>query len=133
MRFSQNKYANTKNILKFPDHYVSVAFTLDSTGVLPNEDGKKIVPAGTLIGCGTPGTVLLENLDTQKGKAATVDVSTTNVEGVLFNDVDVTYGDAPASLLIHGYIDLKKLPATDKENAVKAHVKEALPQIKFIG
>lgn len=135
MKFTHETFGNRETILKFADHVVAVAITVDATGVVANADGKKIVPAGTLIGCNTGGKVLLENLDTQKGTAATVtDVdSTTNVEGILRKDVDVTYGDAQGSLIIHGYIDLNKLPTTDKTNAKKTFVKAAIPQIKFLG
>ncbi|WP_240927595.1 hypothetical protein [Paenibacillus thiaminolyticus] len=51
-KFVQTDYGNKKQILKFPDHYVNVAITVDNVGVTANSDGKKIVPAGTIMGGG---------------------------------------------------------------------------------
>jgi len=48
-KFVVNDYGNKKEILKFPDHYVAVAVTVDDKGVVA-ENGKKIVPAGTIVG-----------------------------------------------------------------------------------
>lgn len=51
-KFVETIYTNSKEILKFPDHYVNAAVTVDDTGVTANADGKKIVPAGTIVGGG---------------------------------------------------------------------------------
>lgn len=117
MKFVQTDYGNRKEILKFPDHYVNMPITVDDTGVTANADGKKIVPAGTVMG----GGVL-----TDESKLATK-ANDGTAEGVLFNDVDVTYGPAPGALTVHGFIDLKKLPETPSAEAI-----EALKQITFI-
>lgn len=117
MKFTKESFATQKQILKFPDHYVALAVTVDDAGVTANEDGKKIVPAGTIIGGGflTDDTVLA----TQSNGA--------NAEGVLFSDTDVTYGPAAGAAIIHGFIDIGKLP-----EAPTAEAKTALSQIKFI-
>lgn len=117
MKFTQTDYGNRKEILKFPDHYVNMPITVDDTGVTVNADGKKIVPAGTIMG----GGVITDN--TKKATKS----NDANAEGVLFYDVDVTYGPAPGALLIHGFIDLGKLPEAPTADAV-----EALKQIEFI-
>lgn len=117
MKFTETAYGNRKEILKFPDHYVNLAITVDDTGVTANAEGKKIVPAGTIMG----GGVLAS--ETVKATA----VNGTGSEGVLFYDVDVTYGPAPGALTIHGFIDLDKLPAAPTADAVAA-----LKQITFL-
>ncbi|KZS45710.1 hypothetical protein AWU65_07175 [Paenibacillus glucanolyticus] len=117
MKFVQTDYGNRKEILKFPDHYVNMPMTVDNTGITANADGKKIVPAGTIMG----GGVL-----TDSSKLATKANGST-AEGVLFYDVDVTYGPAPGALTIHGFVDLQKLPEAPTEEAIGA-----LKQITFI-
>ncbi|MBJ6360865.1 hypothetical protein ACFOQM_06075 [Paenibacillus sp. GCM10012307] len=116
-KFVTTTYGNRKGILKFPDHYVTIPITVDNTGVTANADGKKIVPAGTIMGGGVIS-------DATKLAVKKNDVG---AEGVLFNDVDVTYGPAPGALLIHGYIDLAKIPEAPVTAAATA-----LKQITFI-
>jgi hypothetical protein len=123
MKFVENNYTNKKEILKFPDHYVNVAVTVSDVGVTANSEGKKIVPAGTIVGGG-----FLTN-DTVKAVKATSSgtPAVSNAEGVLFYDVDVTYGPAPGAALIHGFVDLDKLPATPS-----AEEKAELKQVTFL-
>ncbi|MNW41157.1 hypothetical protein D3C74_182860 [compost metagenome] len=116
-KFLTTTYGNRKEILKFPDHYVNMPVTVDDTGITVNADGKKIVPAGTIMG----GGVIADPT-----KLA-VKSNGENAEGVLFEDTDVTYGPAPGALTIHGFIDLAKLPETPVEAAITA-----LKQITFI-
>ena len=240
-KFVETEYLNKKEILKFPDHYVALAVMVSDEGVEPNEDGKKIVPAGTIVGGATKP--VLDNLDepvvdknTPPAKATknfavaeaggeninltltavepgaagnsisltmsssspasgnkvevvvsdtdivvkpvvdsgavtstigdvvnainanadakalvvasadedvldkviTKNVAKTNLaggsdgtvtgaEGILLNDVDVTYGPAPGAMLIHGFVDLNKLPEVPAFGAAAA-----LPMIAFI-
>lgn len=116
-KFVETQYGNQKQIIKFPDHYVAMAVTVDDTGVTPNADGKKIVPAGTIIGGGFIAD------DTVKA----VKSNDVNAEGVLFNDTDVTFGPAPGAAIIHGFIAVDKLPEAPTEDAITA-----LNMIKFI-
>lgn len=117
MKFVQTDYGNKKEILKFPDHYVNLAITVDDTGITVNADGKKIVPAGTIIGGGflTDDTKLAVKSNDE------------NAEGVLFNDTDVTYGPASGAALIHGFLALDKLPEAPAAEAITA-----LKQITFL-
>lgn len=119
-KFVETKYTNTKSILKFPDHYVNLAITVSDASISAGPDGKKIVPAGTIIG----GDILTN--ESALGVKATT-ATTSNAVGVLFNDVDVTHGPAPGALLIHGFVDINKLPA-----APSAEEEAALPQITFL-
>lgn len=115
-KFVETTYSNKKGILKFPDHYVNVAVTVDDAGVAA-VDGKKIVPAGTIIG---GGFLASETVKAVKANGATA-------EGVLFNDTDVTYGPAPGAALIHGFVATGKLPEAPTEEAITA-----LNQITFL-
>jgi len=216
-KFVQTDYLSSKNILKFPEHFIAIAVTVDDTGITVDSDGKKIVPAGTIVGgdvlntltnsvqnANTSATadlvstgdnnditvtakvfkalkvalidpsgnsqslkvnvvndtitvslatsdtgviistaaeviallntnpvtselILAANKDTDTGAGvvtavaavALTDGSTYAPEGVLLNDVDVTYGSASGSMVIHGFVDLGKLPETPSANAVK--------------
>ncbi|MBG9944684.1 hypothetical protein ABE237_00785 [Brevibacillus formosus] len=111
------QYGTPKQILKFPDHYVALAVTVDDTGIVAGPDGRKIVPAGTIIG----GGFLAD--ETKKAVAA----NDATAEGVLFNDTDVTYGPAPGAAIVHGFIDIDKIPTAPAAAAVTA-----LNMIKFI-
>jgi hypothetical protein len=118
MKYVQTDRTNgKKEILKFPDHYVALAVTVDDAGVTAGADGKKIVPAGTILGGGF--------LASETAKA--VKTNATGAQGVLFYDVDVTYGPAAGAAIIHGFIDLDKLPEAPAAAAVTE-----LNMIKFI-
>lgn len=114
MKFVQTDYLSTKNILRFPDHYVTMPVMVDDTGVTVNDDGKKLVPAGAIVG-GNGGKVL----EAPDSVMVTVQ-NDAEAEGVLFNDVDVTYGPAPGTMLIHGFPALDKLPTAPDAAAVAA-------------
>lgn len=117
-KFTETSFTNPKKeILKFPDHYVNLAITVSDVGVTANADGKKIMKAGTIIG---GGFLASETVKAVKTNAA-------GAEGVLFNDVDVTYGPASGAALIHGFIDLAKLPEAPDAAAITA-----LKQITFL-
>lgn len=123
MKFIQTDYSNTTTVLKFPDHFVAIPVTVDDTGIVADADGKKIIPAGTNVGGVTASTfiddkqlVCKKNADGAAGVAG----AAADAEGVLLNNVDVTYGPASGSMIIHGFIDLNKLSEVPHANAVKA-------------
>ncbi|QCR33132.1 hypothetical protein [Lysinibacillus sp. SGAir0095] len=117
-KFVVTDYNNTKEILKYPDHHVSTTVTVDATGVTANGEGKKIVPAGTIVG----GGFLADR--SVKAKASSETVA---AEGVLRYDVDVTHGPAVAAVVLHGFVDLTKLPAQPTAAQITA-----LKQITFL-
>lgn len=238
-KFTETEYMSTKEILKFPDHYVALAVMVDDSGVSA-VDGKKIVPRGAIVGgsdasavdnldkavvgkyvaakfakltansnvengalflealvAGTDGnsislTLVDPSANTQTlgvsatGTAITVSLatdgtgvitstvksvaealnadtdvkdlakasyggtgaglvaaaalanlsggaasSTTGAEGILMNDVDVTYGPSEGAMIIHGFIAVDKMPYADNDDAA-AKAGSALPMIKFI-
>jgi hypothetical protein len=126
MKFVQTDYGNKTEILKFADHYAALNVMVDNTGVTANADGRKIVLAGTIVGGGVlangTGNVVVKN--TQGGTTGTAGAGV-DAEGILLNDVDVTYGAAPGAMILHGFIDLAKLPAApcvDAVNALKGRI-----------
>jgi hypothetical protein len=121
-KFVQTDYTNTKEILKFADHYVAISVTVDDTGIVANADGKKIVPAGTILGGG-----FLNSTNVAKKATTTGDPAASDAQGVLLTDVDVSYGSASGAAVIHGFIDTAKLPV-----APTAEEAAALKQITFI-
>ncbi len=110
MKHTQTSYSSNKTILKFADHYVAQSVMVGDTGVVADSEGKKIVKAGTIV-AGDP----------------VVTTNTSAAEGVLFYDVDVTYGPAPGAMIIHGFIDLSKLPEAPSTDA-----KATLNQVVFM-
>lgn len=116
-KFVKTSYTTPKEILKFPDHHMSVAVTVDDAGITANSEGRKIVPAGTLVGGG-----FLANRSVKVKK-----VNGAASEGVLRYDVDVTQGPAPGAAVIHGFVDLNKLHEAPAAEAVAA-----LKQITFL-
>jgi len=135
-KFVETAYGSTKEILKFPDHYVALAVMVDDTGVTA-VNGKKIVPKGTIVG-GKENSVLtaLDEPVADKFVAATeepeADASATGAEGVLLNDVDVTYGPKEGAMLIHGFVAIDKLPYGEENEDAAEVAGELLPMIKFI-
>ena len=130
-KYIEREYINKKEILKFPDHYVAMAVLVDDTGIIANSDGKKIVPAGTIVG-GVGGSTIKDDTkkvakkNTQGGATGSAGAGV-DAEGVLMWDVDVTYGSASGSMILHGYINVSKIP-----EAPCADAEKSLSQIKFI-
>lgn len=103
--YSSQDYTTGKQILVFPDHYVSVAHTFNKDDAAATTiDGRKVIKAGTIY--------------PSNGASAI---------GVVFNDIDVTNGDATGALLIHGFVKTAAIPA-----APTAEAKTALKQIEFL-
>lgn len=82
-----------------------IAFTtqVEDAGVAADANGRKIVPAGTI-------------LPANDATAA----------GVLLNDTDVTEGPQPGSLIVEAYIIPERLPVAPAAEAITA-----LKEIKF--
>ncbi|MCG8514554.1 MAG: hypothetical protein MI740_10460 [Halanaerobiales bacterium] len=132
MKFVETTYNNTETIFKYANApYVGVSVMVSDAGITANADGKKIVPAGTIVGGDTksvldnPGEPVVKK-NTQ-GLATGAAGAAVDAEGVLANAVDVTHGTAPGTMLIHAFIDKSKLPEVPAAEAVAA-----LNMIKFI-
>lgn len=101
-------------ILMFAEPQVGVSIIVNNTNVTADSDGKKIIKAGTPVA----GDL------TARGTAFTK-ASGSDAVGVLIHDVDVTTGNANASLLIFGFVDLNKLDTTTAA-LITTEVKTAL-------
>lgn len=113
MKVKETKFINTPTIFKLIDHHVGIALMISGVDVPTNEQGKKVISAGTLVGNTVDGVVTIVNNGL--------------TEGVLLHDTDVTHGDSPATMIIHGFIDKTKIPVQPSAEAL-----QALPMIKFL-
>lgn len=121
-KFIETDYTTPKEILKY-DHYVAIPVTVSDANITA-VNGQKIVPAGTIVG-GIGGSTLTDDTkpveikNTQGGATGTAG-SAVDAEGVLLEDVDVTYGPEGGSMVIHGFIELDNLPVAPVADAVTA-------------
>lgn len=135
-RIKETSYVAKKEILKFGTHSIQIAITVDDTGVQANSEGRKIVQAGTILG-GNGGSILKNETikavkkntqsEVNEGGEITKLGSGLEAEGVLLQDVDVTYGPIDGVMVIHGFIDLAKLPEPPCKDA-----QEVLKNITFM-
>lgn len=100
-----HEYGQAKTILKFFD-YKGAACVVPESGVSTDENGLKIVKAGTPYPSDDASCL-----------------------GYLLHDVDVTQGDAPGTYIYEGSIDNKKL--TEAGVTVSAEAKAATPRVTF--
>ena len=99
--------------------YDAIDVKVSDTGVAPNADGRKIVPAGTIVG-GESAPRLT------KPDEPVVEKNSADAEGVLLAAVDVTDGYRRGAMLRRGYVDLDALPSAPAAAAI-----QALPGITF--
>lgn len=105
VEYKTQTYVTGKQILVFPDHYVSVAHTfMKGDAAAATVDGRKVIKAGTIY--------------------PTNDAA---AKGVVWADYDVTDGDVTGALIIHGFVKTAALPAAPAQEA-----KAALPMIAFM-
>ena len=115
------KFNMTPEILA-SEHFVSFTGTLSGTGVTADDEGRKIVPAGSLVD--------------EDGALVTVEENALSGDpiGVLLDDVEVTYGDQPAPLLVEGYVYGERLKLGEDVETTAANlalVTAALPEVKL--
>lgn len=105
VEYKTQSYDTGKQILVFPDHYVSVAHTfLKDDAAATTVDGRKVIKAGTIY-----------------------PANDATAKGVVWADYDVTDGDVTGALIIHGFVKTVALPA-----AASAEAKAALPMVAFM-
>jgi len=129
--YAETTYLNTRQIL-LCDHKVAINVLVSDDGVVANPDGKKIVPAGTIVGGKT--LPVLTNRGEAVVKKNTQNVNGSDAEGVLLYDVDVTHGANTGAMLIHGFVLLERLPEDPCADAIAAlkditFVKEAKEEV----
>lgn len=123
MELTTKSYGAPKDILYILDDYTAITVNVSATGVSAGSDGRKIVPAGTVI-----GGVLADPTKAAVAAAGGSGEGTVAAEGVLMHDVDVTAGDALGTMIIRGVLDGTKLPAN-----ITANQKATLPMITVVG
>ena len=98
MYFKQiEKTAGMIEFISRNSNFSAITVEVSDTGVAANEDGRKIVPRGTIY-----------------------PANDATAQGVLVNDVDVTHGPQPGSLMDAGYVYKDRLPEEPAEAAVTA-------------
>jgi len=122
MYFKKEIYTNDMEILVTQANLVTFSGTVLAAGITANDEGKKIVLAGSLIDADG-------NVVKQTGTTGTETLSTTPV-GILYKTIDVTYGDQPGSLIVEGYLRADRVLDTFAAKAITL-IKTALPKITF--
>ena len=120
--FKKITYTNEMEILFSEANLVCFSGTVLAEGVVADADGKKYVVAGSFIDA--TGAVV-----TETGTAGSETLTSTPV-GVLYQTVDVTGGDEPASIMVEGYLRADRVLAGVPAAAVVL-IKAALTEIKF--
>ena len=101
MKFTTTDLTKSQTeILKFPDHYVAMPVTVDDDGISAGSNGKKIVPAGTIVGNATAGGTLAD--DTKKVKVHAPAALSTDLAG---DDNDLVYTAKVNRTIKIAYID----------------------------
>lgn len=123
MELKTTSYGTAKDILYLLDDYTAITVNVSATGVTAGDDGRKVVPAGTVI-----GGVLADPAQAAVAAAGGSGEGAVAAEGVLMHDVDVTDGDALGTMIVRGVLDGTKLPAN-----ITANQKATLPMITVVG
>lgn len=115
--------APESDVLLNPDNAFEIGVQVTNTGITADTEGRKIIKAGTPVGHASKDvlderdTVLVVSNDSTLGA---------NAQGVLRHDVDVTAGQANATLIVRGEVDSSKCPV------IHADAKTALTHIIFV-
>lgn len=106
-------------IFAYAMHAVSLNAVVSADGVTANDQGQKIIPAGTVLGGSN---------DFRKDENAVLTKSNnSNAQCILEHDLDVTDGSGNASVVVAGYVNTNKLPETVSDDA-----KKQLSHIEFV-
>lgn len=105
MKVVSKKFGQPLEILKYNDFKGAPCMVSDA-GVTADENGKKIVKAGT-----------------------PYPANDATCKGIILHDTDVTYGEAPGTYVFEGSIDNTKLVKNGV--TVSEDAKKALPRVTF--
>lgn len=125
MFLSKKTFGNTPEFLK-SEKYQNISCTVNDTGIIADEYGKKFVPAGTLLD--KDGKVVKVTRSGSSG-SYTYALSTTPV-GILFDTVEVTHGLQPGALMIDGSVNTERLQGDYIVEAAQQLIVK-MPYIKF--
>ena len=118
MYFKKTSYENDMEILVTEKNLVTFSGAVVASGVDSNVEGKKIVKAGSFIDAS--GAVVKPSGSSFSGTPI----------GILYKTVDVTNGDAPASIIVEGYLREDRIFDGFEEDA-KTAAKAKVPNIRF--
>lgn len=110
------------DVLLNPDNAFQIGVQVGNAGVSADANGRKIIKAGTPVGGATSVLVTRNTVLTVTNTSS----NGANSQGVLRHDVDVTNGNANATLIVRGEVDLSKCPT------IEATAKTALTHIIFV-
>lgn len=112
---------------------VRIGVLVDNTNVTANENGKKIIKAGTPVGNTTKSALIDRTtvLTTSVTSGSDTQTVTPAPQGIIYRDVDVTDGNAEAVLIVAGAIDVLKVDETTRAKITKPVI-NALNKITFI-
>ena len=110
------------DVLLNPDNAFQIGVQVGNAGVSADANGRKIIKAGTPVGGATSVLVTRNTVLT----VTNTSTNGANSQGVLRHDVDVTNGNANATLIVRGEVDLSKCPT------IEATAKTALTHIIFV-
>lgn len=117
-------YSNNENdFLIAGQNSFALSCILSNTGVSANEDGRKIIKAGTPLYIGT-------GKDVYKDRFEKLTVTGDVLAGIARHNVDVTDGDTNDAILTQGYVEFYRLES-DVQAKVEA-VEAQLTNIKFV-
>lgn len=97
------------DVLLNPDNAFEIGVIVSNTGVNADSNGRKIIKAGTPVG-GTTNVLQTRNAILNVTNSSSTGA---NSQGVLRHDVDVTDGNANATLIVRGEVDSSKCPTLD--------------------
>lgn len=118
MAIKKETYGADKNILIAPELAFSIGCIVGNDGVTENSEGRKIIKAGTPVG---------STMNVFENRQTVLTVGDANAQGVVLHDVDVTDGNANATLVVKGTVDLLKLDVQ-----ITTAAKEKLTNITFM-
>ncbi|EOT4860547.1 head decoration protein [Streptococcus pyogenes] len=127
----KRKVTTSKEILHNLD-YDAISVTIDSqdSSVKAEKDGKKIIPAGSVL-AGKSKSIFTDRSEKVKIIDNAAASGADYIDGILLTDVDVTNGDATGSCVYRGTINADKL--ADSSIAKKYEdLEEKLPHIQFV-
>lgn len=125
MYLAKKTYENSPEFLR-NEHYENITCTVSDTGVTANAEGRKFVPAGTLLDK-SGNTVKI----TRSGSTGAYTYAlSADPAGILFSGTDVTHGSQAGALMIAGSVNTERLQGDYRAEAVQQLI-EKMPFIKF--
>lgn len=114
-------YGSKNQILASTDGHHAIGVIVSDEGVDLDASGRKIIPQGTTVG--GSNSVLQNEQEVLKV------VADGTAQGVLEFPVDVSDGQGNGTMLIHGYVNLNRLP---DGVTVADEAKAAIPGVVFM-